>query len=392
MKMKQSPISNGKSGPPPRFARGSEMKERGARHPGRRGPFAVFVILLAFVAAGCGSLFPPLAVEEPGQGDLHIAVRMAAMTKPSGGTIRVDLYTVAKPKSTDKPRIVHEVPLDAFDGTIRLRHIAALGWYVHMRLFDADGIVLYEGSGAAVTRDGETSRIALDLHPAPGELVVTISLGDECIYVGGNPPCLHEARRLGRLVVNKGLEEDEIKYDFNLDEGQTGITLPPRPLPPGTYDFRVTFYHTSRINANELLGNMYYGLEIRPGRATAVTWRPDLGTLDMEITVLSPPDPPQNVELVVGADGDRLLRWDPPGERAIHYVVYVKGVGQDWFCHVAETDEPFHRFEGEESVRCFGKETGSVEPELYVVTAVGPGGYESLRSAVVADPGSGSGS
>lgn len=344
----------------------------------------IVLIMFTGAVAGCGSMFPPLAVEQQGEGDLYISVRSAALLPQSGGTLRVDLYTVAKPASDDKPTIIHEAPLHSFGGGVHFRNIATRNWYVHVRVMDDEGIPVFEGAGSAAIRNGETSRVALELHPVPGKLVVNIDLGDECIHVEYDPPCLHEAKRPGQLVVNKGLEADEIKYAFEWPEGETRLTLPARQLPPGTYDFRVSFYKGSRIPKHELIGATRYGLDIRSGRTTTVTWRPDSGDLDLELAVLSPPGPPDNVTLSTEPDGSSVLHWTAPPEPVLHYVIYVKGFDSDWFCHITETPDTYHRFKSNGPLYCYGKERHPVEPELYVVTAVGPGGYESRRSGAVA--------
>lgn len=352
--------------------------------PSPRRVTAGLAVFLLTLAAGCTSVFPPLVVESEETGHLAVAVRGAAILQDANGILRVELYTAAKPKSDDKPAVVKELSAAGFDGEVRFHNIAVRNWHVRSRLLDGNGAVVYEGAGSASMNPGETSRVALELHPVPGELIVSVDVGEQCIEVG-HDECLQDVKRNGLLVVHKGEEKPLISFNFDLEAGTTELTLKAQKLPPGTYDFRVGIYRGSRISGNELVGGTRYGLNIYPGRTTTVLWRPDLGMLDLEVTVAIPPTPPENLELEVDMDGGLVLRWQPPPEPVLHYVVYARAVGNDWFCKATETDGPTLYVPPGEALVCAG-DTDPGEPDLYVVTAVGPEGYESFRSNYVAPP------
>lgn len=319
-------------------------------------------LLIGF--AGCSPLFPPLIAQEDGHGAVSFSIR--ELEDPALGAaifyirLQRDNYTLQQQVPYDKGR------------SITIENIAAGPWHVTVLLVDDAGVATHSGSDEVYVAKGQTSYVHIPLHPRPGDFVVTIDLGRDCVPVkdGG---CLAEAATAGRLYVHPGVKEETDKYDFGWNAGDTSHTLKEISLPPGSYDFQVVLYRGTRIPSNAIFESFWTRVDIVPGHRTQVTWQPESGLLDVTVDVYGPPPPPRGLTASVD-DGHITLYWDAsPG--AFGYRVYARQTVREAFQLVGHTDNATTMWQTPDANSCLDD-----GPRFYVVTAFNDAQYESLRS------------
>lgn len=250
--------------------------------------FSLFILCTLFIA-GCNSMFPALLVESDGHGQLAVSVFAASMPEGHRGIVRVELHTKENPGPSDEPRMYKESALDSLNEGLKFEQIGLGVWYVRVQLLDAARVPIYEGIGEGRVVEGETQHVDIALDPLPGGLVVTVDLGDECVYVSGTGDCLHDVKRLGQLQLSPGRKDEIDKHNFDWEAGERRKTLSRVVLPPRTYEFHIGFYDRSRIPSNIVFDGDRYTVDVRPGYDTKVTWHPETGSLHIGVVFAGSP-------------------------------------------------------------------------------------------------------
>lgn len=333
---------------------------------------ATAVALIAIVLAGCLAMFPPLIAESEGTGTMTISVLGALPMTATDTTLHIEL-------TRDGHKLQQQVPFADGPQTVTIENIAAGPWGVKVKLLDETGVPTHEGGGTALVYVGTTAHVNITLYPRPGQLEVTIALGEQCIYVG-NDGCLADSATAGRVYIHPGVNESTDRHDFPWTSGEAGGTVPAVTLPPGSYDFQIVFYEGSRIPSNEVFVGFWTPFDILPGRTTSAVWHPEIGLLDVAIDVQGPPQAPRSLT-ATAAGGDIVLTWEPPSDAldddVTGHKVYGRRGVREAFRLLTDVPAPTTEWRHTDSPTC---DDEAADPFYYVVTAVNQMDYESLRS------------
>lgn len=377
---------------------GAQRKTGSAARPNRlligepaRLRSAPVMLMAALLLTGCFSVLPPLsdAPSSPGTPDpdatasLFVTIQAAELlSKPVGfrapETARVTL-TKLRGGSSARPTIRQETDFQGSSVTVGFDRIETGPWRIDAEALAGD-VLMYQGGTEVYVSSDEIVSATVALEMLPGNLEVFIVLEGECLQVGEENACLSEVADRGRIMLAPDSEGDTWHRDFDWTQGEDKGTATAPRLEPGEYEFQLVFYSGDRRDGNIVYESHWLPFRIEPGHTTSIYWHPEVGTLDVNIQLISLPPAPSALSAAWTEEGV-VLSWTadalPP---LAGYNVWFKNDRKKPFSKadtLPSTAAPSWVHTGMSDDQCLGS---AVQGLFYVVTAINEQGTESLRS------------
>lgn len=254
---------------------------------GRKLSSLLFMVLtlMLLLMCGCGQI-KPLQDEANKQGTLKV---LADLNEINGNLTGMQLELCMKKDSTS---LVHQVPMVDGVASLVVEDLLPGVWQVDLTVTDAEGYKQYQASAQVNIVTGTTTFAELQLQPCPGTLAVS---ADPSPY-----SALADAQK-ARLYVNPG------GYSA-MTANDDGTFTASKELPPGTYDYSITFYGTGYLVSDVVYESPWTTITIQPGKQLSLIWDPGTGSGSIGGLIDTPPPIPSKPYLQVTSEG-LLVSW-----------------------------------------------------------------------------------
>jgi hypothetical protein len=325
--------------------------------------------LLCVALTGCLGGKPLADSTETGSVKVSISLPEASMPRLatasscaetlSGGAILAE----AEVSLTNGTTVLSEtVTLEDGTAEVTFSNVVVGPWTVIVRLKDAEGNTVYEGSCMTAVVAGETAEADVVLQPARGTLELTVDLT-------GIPD--HE--RIHKLRVYKDSNNLKSQTNVTREPGVDVLTVTLSDLQPKTYYMMIKLLDENGDTAYE---SLWKEIQILPGKVTKVSWDFSPGDVSIIIGINEPPPPPTG--LIAAFSGEEVvLTWNESTDSdLLGYKVYRRQPPFEGFKVIAEVPH----LSGTEEQTYIDAETKTGATYAYFVTAVDEAGNESPRS------------
>ncbi|MEA4883790.1 MAG: hypothetical protein VB144_09085 [Clostridia bacterium] len=312
-------------------------------------------VLIAAVGTGCGRdrILPG------GSGSVAMAANIKRTPAAAGDpkSIVVDLTMAGF-------NVRREFPLNGDSAAGTVESLTAGIWQVNVAAIDDEGDAIYAAKTKAdVKRDTVAS------------VQVTLKAVDGRVRIEASPQGLPQAESALAADISVYYSGGSSAYRSYKDIAKQGsvFVVEDTGYVPRSYDMRIVF---KGQDGTSLYETEYVGFGVCPGKTTTVSWLPGLGSIGIQIGLMTVPRAPEGV--AVAMNGQKaMVSWRPePGDGVASYRVYWRYSQFDRY--MTSRSEPVEAPALQVEVSLSASQKGSMV--YFVVVAKDSLGQESLRS------------